>query len=419
MPTVTAHVILTENNTYRGTVEVDVADVNDTDAVKDAVEEKYENQEIGSDNLEHDNGNNYIEVETWTPNEIPASASVESAAKILRVDVPETIPATEEPSTETLITREELEDLLEVHHLLSIEVGLHQDSDKPNIITKIYAEGGVGEMMALSKKLALSFQEHYKDVLWDGEFFDAIDHFMEYFLNTEETEGYKRMELPLDLEAEGSVEVPETIPAADEPSTDTLITREQFLEYFRSDKYNEDLDTDDCIEIFSTALKGSSDISAKLFNDIVSDYGATENGTFAVDHFDKFLAIYYEVATMIRTTYGLEGNFSPDAEAITNKFIEQYTVPAFENTMEQTYIIEKLIDDHFDINTGDESEYINDRLKSMNGNYSHGSDVMKSLSQGVTPTLTINHECFFYRTVEDRDKDYKTLRRNHPMYCYS
>ena len=57
----------------------------------------------------------------------------------------------------------------------------------------------------------------------------------------------------------------------EQPSA-TNITRQQFLEFFRSDDYYDQLSTDDCIEVFRTALKGSSDITAELLNDIISDY---------------------------------------------------------------------------------------------------------------------------------------------------
>lgn len=52
------------------------------------------------------------------------------------------------------------------------------------------------------------------------------------------------------------------------------ITRQQFLDYFRSDEYNEQMSTDDCLEVFATSIKGSSDLTAELFNEILSDYGA-------------------------------------------------------------------------------------------------------------------------------------------------
>jgi hypothetical protein len=44
------------------------------------------------------------------------------------------------------------------------------------------------------------------------------------------------------------------------------------MDFFRSDDYHDLLSTDDCVEIFQTALKGSSDFTAELLNDIFADY---------------------------------------------------------------------------------------------------------------------------------------------------
>lgn len=55
------------------------------------------------------------------------------------------------------------------------------------------------------------------------------------------------------------------------------ITREEFLAYFRSDAYSEELSADDCIEVFSTALKGSSDITYALLEAVCSDYDVNLN----------------------------------------------------------------------------------------------------------------------------------------------
>lgn len=55
-----------------------------------------------------------------------------------------------------------------------------------------------------------------------------------------------------------------------------MITREQFMEFFRSDDFNEKMTADDCVEIFTTCLKGSSDVTPKLFNSVLSEYGGSE-----------------------------------------------------------------------------------------------------------------------------------------------
>jgi hypothetical protein len=51
-----------------------------------------------------------------------------------------------------------------------------------------------------------------------------------------------------------------------------MITREQFLEYFRSENYAEELSVEDKIEVFSTALAGSSDITYSLLESVCADY---------------------------------------------------------------------------------------------------------------------------------------------------
>ena len=51
-----------------------------------------------------------------------------------------------------------------------------------------------------------------------------------------------------------------------------IITREDFMKFFRdNDKLNE-LTVDDRIEIFRTILIGSSDLTKDLLNEILGDY---------------------------------------------------------------------------------------------------------------------------------------------------
>lgn len=52
----------------------------------------------------------------------------------------------------------------------------------------------------------------------------------------------------------------------------SYISREDFMAFYRSDEYNEQLSSDDCEEVFRTAMKGSSDFSAELLEEILSDY---------------------------------------------------------------------------------------------------------------------------------------------------
>lgn len=51
-----------------------------------------------------------------------------------------------------------------------------------------------------------------------------------------------------------------------------LISRHEFMSYFRSDKYAEEITHDDAIEIFLTCLKGSSDITPELLNQLLAEY---------------------------------------------------------------------------------------------------------------------------------------------------
>jgi hypothetical protein len=51
-----------------------------------------------------------------------------------------------------------------------------------------------------------------------------------------------------------------------------LITRDQFMAFFRSDTFYEQVSDDDCREVFATVLKGSSDFTAEFLNDILADY---------------------------------------------------------------------------------------------------------------------------------------------------
>lgn len=48
--------------------------------------------------------------------------------------------------------------------------------------------------------------------------------------------------------------------------------RRVFMEFFRSDEFNEALSADDCVEVFSTCMKGSSDFTPELLNQIFDDY---------------------------------------------------------------------------------------------------------------------------------------------------
>ncbi|MCK5017859.1 MAG: hypothetical protein KAS32_12420 [Candidatus Peribacteraceae bacterium] len=49
-------------------------------------------------------------------------------------------------------------------------------------------------------------------------------------------------------------------------------TRRQFMDFFRSDKFQEEMTADDCKEIFLSVLKGSSDLSIDLFRELCDNY---------------------------------------------------------------------------------------------------------------------------------------------------
>ena len=57
-------------------------------------------------------------------------------------------------------------------------------------------------------------------------------------------------------------------------SGEKVPTREQFMEFFRSDRLHEVLTAEDCREIFMSIMKGASDFddAEELFNEILRDY---------------------------------------------------------------------------------------------------------------------------------------------------
>ena len=54
--------------------------------------------------------------------------------------------------------------------------------------------------------------------------------------------------------------------------TELEVTPEQFMEFFRSDDFHQQMSDDECRELFAYALKGSSDFTAGFLNGILSDY---------------------------------------------------------------------------------------------------------------------------------------------------
>ena len=51
-----------------------------------------------------------------------------------------------------------------------------------------------------------------------------------------------------------------------------MITKEQFFQYYRSDKYSNELTRDEKIEVFLMSLEGSSDITIDLLFALCNEY---------------------------------------------------------------------------------------------------------------------------------------------------
>lgn len=54
-----------------------------------------------------------------------------------------------------------------------------------------------------------------------------------------------------------------------------MITRDQFMEFFRDENFNELMSADDCVEVFRTCMKGNGDFTKKLLDEILADYSVT------------------------------------------------------------------------------------------------------------------------------------------------
>jgi hypothetical protein len=51
-----------------------------------------------------------------------------------------------------------------------------------------------------------------------------------------------------------------------------MITKEQFFQYYRSDKYSNELTSEEKIEVFLMSLEGSSDITIDLLFALCNEY---------------------------------------------------------------------------------------------------------------------------------------------------
>lgn len=56
------------------------------------------------------------------------------------------------------------------------------------------------------------------------------------------------------------------------PTTD-IVTRNEFMAFFRDEECLQTLSVDDRIEVFATILLGSSDFTKELLDNILCDYG--------------------------------------------------------------------------------------------------------------------------------------------------
>jgi len=64
--------------------------------------------------------------------------------------------------------------------------------------------------------------------------------------------------------------LPETEPA--KPAKPSLTDKQKFLEYFRSEAYDQEVSVDEKVEIFLQSLQGSSDITYDLLEQLCSSY---------------------------------------------------------------------------------------------------------------------------------------------------
>ena len=55
-----------------------------------------------------------------------------------------------------------------------------------------------------------------------------------------------------------------------------MITRNEFMEFFRSDEGYAELSVDDALEIFLDILKGSSDLTEDILLSLLDAYGVTD-----------------------------------------------------------------------------------------------------------------------------------------------
>lgn len=62
------------------------------------------------------------------------------------------------------------------------------------------------------------------------------------------------------------------------------MNREQFLEYFRSEQFDDEIDTNERIEIFKQCLLGASDITKELLEELFDEYGVDDLKVTKIKH---------------------------------------------------------------------------------------------------------------------------------------
>jgi len=101
--------------------------------------------------------------------------------------------------------------------------------------------------------------------------------------------------------------------------------RDLFMDLFRHEDFNEGMSADDCVEVFSTVLKGSSDITVELLNSVIADYGAGDvEAILSSGNYHKETAL---VATLIHHNGQLNGTVFQTfdkAYEIANAFVVTY-----------------------------------------------------------------------------------------------
>lgn len=84
------------------------------------------------------------------------------------------------------------------------------------------------------------------------------------------------------------------------------ITREKFMQFFRSEEFHNKLSPDDTTEIFTKVLHGSTDVTADLLNSIISDYSV--EGLEVIESNDDIAHVTWSVKDFEHRAKELEGN---------------------------------------------------------------------------------------------------------------